>query len=427
MRRIKVVLEARGPLLLGDGLPAGNVQSSRPFVAGSVLRGTLARAILLPQGLWGPGAGRGGAVPEEVRRVFLEEPVARFGFLYPVREAGESAGAKDAFPIPLTARTCKSHRGFRSDGGHGVLDGLPGRLRRVTEGPGAGIGGCPVCGERLERMRGFAVRGTPRDPATCRESPVHPRAFVRVGLNRGTETAEEGILYTLEALVPGPGGEGQEQPLSFTGYWVMEDDQWQTLRGLIRRYLPEEDGAYPLRIGSARARGMGAVTLRWLEEPDGHLPPLEERLEAFQPRGAGGEPLDPAHLYFALTLRAPLLLYDPWGRPAARPDPPVLEPYVSRLPESLEFLPEASEMEREDWTGWSAAWGLPKPVVSAIGAGSVLAFRASAGEREAVLAFLREVEENGLGEHRAEGWGEAVACDPFHIVLDASGGPIWER
>ena len=99
----------------------------------------------------------------------------------------------------------------------------------------------------------------------------------------------------------------------------------------------------------------------------------------------------------------------------------MLRAYVSTVPSDLEPLPKASILEQETWSGWSAAWGLPKPVTPAIAAGSVLAFRAPAGERQAVLAFLQEVEENGLGERRAEGWGEVIACDPFHVIFDAGG------
>lgn len=65
------------------------------------------------------------------------------------------------------------------------------------------------------------------------------------------------------------------------------------------------------------------------------------------------------------------------------------------------------------------AWGLPKPVVTAVAPGSVLVYRAPAQEKEAVLAFLQEVEERGLGERTAEGWGEAVACDPLRVRFDA--------
>ena len=427
MLRVRVILEAQGPLLLGDGLPTGNVQSSRLFIAGSVLRGTLAKAILAPLGLWRHSgyAVRESPPPEPFRRIFLGESPARFGFLYPVRLTGDRAEDCEAFPLPLTAMSCKAHRGFRSDGRHGVFDQLLGRLRRVAGGRNASQGLCPTCKKRLDRMRGFALRQEAGDPSTYRGVKVHPRAFVRVGLNRLTETAEERILYTLEALVPGFAGDGPtpsegeyaEPPLSFVGYWTLSEEQWADLRELLRRYLPAGDGnRYPLRIGSARARGMGKVRLHWVEGQTA-FPSLEQRLERFQPRGPDGQPVDPKHLYFALTLRSPLLLYDGLGRPTTRATQEVLAAYASTVPTGLEMLP-ASVVEQEPWTGWSAAWGLPKPIVPVITAGSVLAFRAPAAEREPVIAFLREVEEEGLGERRAEGWGEVVACDPFHETFD---------
>jgi CRISPR-associated protein Csx10 len=424
MPRIKIILEARGPLLLGDGLPVENVQTSRRFIAGSTLRGSLARAILRPLGLW-RGVVRWEeqtptreALPEGFWEVFLAEPPARFGFLYPTREEAGKAGTVDAFPIPLTASECKAHSGFAEEGGHGVWDRLLNNLRRIAGLEVSFEKNCPKCGEPLKRARGFAVRW--RAEERYGKVEVRPRFFVRVGLNRFTETAEEGILYTLEALVPGPGGEGKEKPLSFVGHWRMSEEQWRALKTLLEGHVRREDGAYLLRIGTARARGMGKVALSFMEEPP-PLPPMEERLDNFQPRDNEGKLVDPEHLYFALTLRAPLLLYDSGGRPTAKPERSVLEAYVSSLPEGLEFLAEASMVEREEWTGWSAVWALPKPVVTAIAAGSVLAFRAPEAEKGAVVAFLQEVEEKGLGERLAEGWGEVIACDPFHVKFDMGG------
>ncbi|MGQ9533084.1 MAG: CRISPR-associated RAMP protein Csx10, partial [Desulfotomaculales bacterium] len=132
-----------------------------------------------------------------------------------------------------------------------------------------------------------------------------------------------------------------------------------------------------------------------------------------------GELADPRHLYFSLTLRSPFLVRDRTGAACGRPERALLEPYAENLPAGLEFLPEASAVEWETWDGWAMAWGLPKPLVTALAPGSVLAYRAPAAERDAVLAFLREVEDRGLGERTAQGWGEAVACDPLHVTFDA--------
>jgi hypothetical protein len=84
----------------------------------------------------------------------------------------------------------------------------------------------------------------------------------------------------------------------------------------------------------------------------------------------------------------------------------------------VRFTSEYAAVEWETWDGWAMAWGLPRPLVTALAPGSVLVYRAPAQEREAVLAFLREVEGRGLGERTAQGWGEAVACDPLHVTFD---------
>jgi CRISPR-associated protein Csx10 len=148
------------------------------------------------------------------------------------------------------------------------------------------------------------------------------------------------------------------------------------------------------------------------------LPDLEKRLDAFQPR-EGDRWINSDRLYFALTLRAPLQWHDPSGRLLLHPDREVLRAYAGSVPEDIEFLGRASALETEVCSGWSPAWGLPKPVVQALAAGNVLAFRAPATQRQAILDFLAEAERDGLGERRTEGLGEVVACDPFHITFDS--------
>jgi CRISPR-associated protein Csx10 len=62
---------------------------------------------------------------------------------------------------------------------------------------------------------------------------------------------------------------------------------------------------------------------------------------------------------------------------------------------------------------WQAAWGLPRPSVVAIAAGSVVSFTTSEGIDEARLA---EVALAGIGERRAEGLGEVVFQHPLADV-----------
>lgn len=423
MPRYKVVLEAQGPLVLGDKLPDGNVIASNQYIAGSVVRGALAKAILMPRGLWQSAQSDQPPPdwPAQFQALFEAEPPAYFGFLYPSRQAQAEAGQVETFPLPLTAYSCKAYKGFTTQGDHGVVDRLAAGLSRIIRPAGQSPAVCPHpgCGERLDRLRGFGACPA-ANPAQTYRVRLNPRTFVKVGLNRRTETAEEGILYTLEALVPGPNPPPPdspatlEPPLSFVGYWRMSAAQWQALQDILAESIPSREQGYRLRIGSARARGMGQVLLTLPEKPEPE-PDLEARLDQFQPADSAGQRLDPDYLYWSLSLRAPLLMYDKFGRPADLADlADTLAAYADR-PAGLEFLPQASVVERETWGGWSPVWSLPKPIEPALSAGSVLTFRVPQAGRAGLIPFLKTLQETGLGERRAEGWGEVSICDPFHI------------
>ena len=125
-----------------------------------------------------------------------------------------------------------------------------------------------------------------------------------------------------------------------------------------------------------------------------------------------------AHLYATLTLRAPLQLLDEWGVATTQLTAPLLRAYLPALPVGLSILTHSSVVEQDLTSGWSAAWGLPKPVMPALAAGSVVVLRAPINERQALLEFLAAVAQNGLGERRAEGLGEVLVCDPFHTEYD---------
>lgn len=422
MPRLKIILRARNPLALGSGLAVGSVQESRDYVAGSVWRGAVAQAMLQAQNrVRHAGRPVSGAPEPDFAELFWGEQAARFGFLYPASSSGVAA-----MPIPLTVRSCKQKPGF-APSGHGVYDGLLNRLREAAAGQqpySRSSEHCARCEHnqgRLERKRGFMNR-TSADQNDYGEARVERRAFVRVGLNRLTETAQEEVLYTIEALVPTQGGRGEGEDdypsLTFIGSWSGNTAQRQTLLDKLAEYrLPDSDG-YNLTVGTARARGMGAAVLH-LESGDDDDPvnDLAARLDHFQPI-TDGRFTDPDHLFAALTLRSPLLLVDERGLPATELTGALLRAYHPQAPANLEVLADYSVLERETWTGWAAAWGLPKPVTTVISAGSVIVMRAPTAQRAELLDYLATLAAEGLGERRAEGFGEVLVCDSFHIAFD---------
>ncbi|NCC36801.1 MAG: glycosyltransferase [Chloroflexia bacterium] len=64
--------------------------------------------------------------------------------------------------------------------------------------------------------------------------------------------------------------------------------------------------------------------------------------------------------------------------------------------------------------GWHATWQQPKPVNLAVGMGSVFVFQAAAPLSEADCAKLAELQQQGIGERRQEGYGQIRICDEFH-------------
>lgn len=399
MPRVKVCIEPLGPVTIGFGLSQSNVLLTREFIPGSAVRGALAAHILNGLGRRNY-AGRGyyeGAGDPSFGDIFLSDGAARFGFMYPTNLPPQDALKAEAFPVPLTAWTCKTHKGFPRDGGHGVFDRLAGWISREESGKADELTACPKCGDRIDRFRALAVR----DQVAVSRAKVERSQKVRVGLNRGTETAEEEVLYVVEVVEP-PGNDR----LSWVGCWWISEDQLNTLKAMLDEHCVPDGNAWRVRIGTARSRGLGECRL-WVGEEESRVS-IEERLSGFQVDRARS-------LYFALTLKSPCLLLSRYGMPAAEPSPEVLREYFGGVPEGMEFLPQASVLEREVWSGWCSAWGLPKPLVMPWAAGSVMAFRAPADQKGAVLEFLDKVESTGLGERVAGGWGEATACDPFHV------------
>jgi CRISPR-associated protein Csx10 len=86
---------------------------------------------------------------------------------------------------------------------------------------------------------------------------------------------------------------------------------------------------------------------------------------------------------------------------------------ATRLGVRLEPVPGGALLRAGRIDAWQAAWGLPRPSVAAIAAGSVVSFTTSEGIDEARLA---EVALAGIGERRAEGMGEIAFQHPLADV-----------
>jgi len=388
MNRLKLTLTATSPIAVGEWMTSrSNVRESLSYIPGGVLRGALAQLVLEQLGTHKTSRrtlDTNTSLQQAFDSVFGKEG-ARFSFLMPFGESW--------IPAPATAL-------FNKQNDHYLYDTLFALLRGESYEMV-----CPKTGERLERGRGYLEH-----TADGWQKAKLPKktTYVRVGLNRKTEAAEEGALYAIEAI---------EAPAIFRGFVDCPNSAcYQALQQILDT-LRWRDGQIKLHIGSARSRGFGAVELHCDEESSS---PPNFALDEFKQRA--GKPV------FTLLVRTPAIVYDACGQPAEALTPDILREYVPNLPQSVQLCHEATRIERELISGWSGAWGMPKPVQQAFASGSVFTYTYDAADTHALSPCLQQITLTPIGARTAEGYGQLVVNSQYHldcdITLTHSGGGI---
>jgi CRISPR-associated protein Csx10 len=431
---LAVEISLASPLLI-TSKQVGFVWESETFIPGSVLRGAIASV-----------AGRE-ADTQQKRDQFLEKIFDRPdapGFSHAYLGLKRPVGV-----LPLTARTCKRFPGFqrdaRDDEQHGTFDTL---LQQAFE-PSREE---PLCRRCMAHASGsgktIPAETWPYVVSSAGNKDwryVSPRPlFRRIGrtaVSRERGAVAERMLYTFETIATQMSlGELDRDGLplnartSFHAFVdINNDDPWR------------ENWAQWLQtiqyLGRSRSRGLGHVEIsvqsltdpwpterermqatialaegkpRHVGKPDYQLSMLE-RIQAFthavyQYRSSAESP---HYWYFTIDLQSDTI----WGD--------VTGPRVRLTPEDL-ALPADVELQwwmahHEQVGGWSAAWGLPKPLLPALSAGSVFLYRVPTGDESLtrqVLDHCIELEREGIGQRSKEGYGEVQICAPFHLKTE---------
>jgi CRISPR-associated protein Csx10 len=401
-------IKPREPLLLGDIRPDAQFLPSQKYIPGRILRGAWAEWLL-----------RQGASSETILQQVAR---LRIGNFFP---APEAPGFLYALPLPMSALECKREGGFATEPhpnrrGHGIVDILlPSLAYRLLEQQGARFPlpfnvRCRQCKDRMEPANGFyavyEVYGTKYHTMFR----PHFHAQTKVALSRHRRAATESMLYTPSALsshTDDPMKTGAS-PLMFVGRVFLRDDKGEDAATSFREALSR------MAIGAMHTRGYGRVEV---EDVEGHLPPLGQRLKAFNETlrrlwmdirslavNPGRMPDGPQGIYFSVDLLAPGIFRDDSGVPALVP--------ILRL--GNQTLRPILWMTRPDIaSGWSTAWGLPKPTRLAARMGSVFVYRWE-GAEDSLLSMLEGLEQEGIGERRDEGFGECLICHPFHLEVE---------
>lgn len=430
MKALDTRIEAIAPLALRSDHAPGGAQTIR-YIPGTTFMGALAamHRLLYPK------------KEEQFERFFLREQVC-YPNLYPATFKDEDIqnSGLPVYPVPKTAQSCKRHSGFmfpeKDNDGHGVRDSLIERALfalgsqpdyRLDDRELLDILGkherCtyPGCGEGMDHFDGFYRRGA--ITTRLNDEELHPRFAAEVegytrlrthtGIHRLTGTVQEGILYNRQVF---------EEGMRFFGTIRLPGDD--ELVTELRSFLSEVGSAELLHIGTGRSRGMGKVALSAdpVEEQPDRFTAFRQRLDAFntlmreQAAANHLHGLDD-HFFFAITLHAPLILRDDLLRYRGMIDREALTAMCGHELPGLRLVYQAASVRRI--TGWQELWGMPRTNEYAIEMGSVFLFACSSPLNSADYRALFDLEENGAGRRRAEGFGRLCVSDQFHQEIVA--------
>lgn len=415
MKHFSLALETLSPLAIrADHAPTG--ADSAGYISGSALIGSLANVYRLFYK----------ENKEQFEQLFLNGQV-QYPDLYPASfKSKQVSGDSPVYPLPMTAQSCKRFPGFFNDEAderpHGVRDSLLDwatfELGRLADLKTATLlealkpqKQCQHCGKPMERFAGYyrSEDGRPVESAS-----VDTRLQTHTGINRDTGTVQEGILYNRRVF---------NEHTRFWGAIKLPDD----LADTFQQFIVEVGRSGLVRVGTGRTRGLGKVHLS-MQSLDGHHNPdtFRESLDNFNKtlryRAEGvfskGFTAQLKPFYFALTLHSPVILRDDLLRYRGTIDEVTLAKLLDipgDSPNPFKLIYRAAGTKRV--TGWNELWGTPRMNEFAIDTGSVFLFESSVGLDEDLLQALFNLEEQGIGQRKAEGFGRVRVSDPFHLEV----------
>jgi CRISPR-associated protein Csx10 len=429
-------LQAISPLAIRSDYASGGARAA-PYITGTTLLGTLAATHRLLRG----------GKKDEFETLFLSGQI-HYPNLYPAffDYPGMQEAPLPAYPLPKTAQSCKRFPGFRKlpeekadvEERHGVRDTLldwamfklsseKDTVRIVKElqvyksctfnisyTPGANV----LCGATVDHFEGKyyrrkCYRQDELEVTQMMTSRVDTRLQTHTGINRESGTVQENILYNREVF---------EEDMRFWGMLKLPDDD--KVVETFEDFIQEANEEKAVRIGTGRTRGLGQVRLVMGDIDDDKNTTEQALFDSFKNRlSLFNETLHAradslkieglAPFYFVLTLHAPFISCDQLLRYQGTIDGRVLAELPDLSSSTFKMIHQVAGGQRV--TGWNELWGTPRINEYAIETGSVFLFESSIILENVQLHALFELEEDGMGRRRAEGFGRVCFSDPFHL------------
>jgi hypothetical protein len=344
-------IELMESVALTDGSSdAGGGHTTLDYVPGTSLLGACVPAL--------------GIAPSDplFARLFLS-PSTRFLNAYPRIDSG--GHALRALPRPLTFRVGKLdrtrvHDAVRSNGNAVDLAALQSHFANATPA------------DTMKASRGsFVADGVPEV-----EHSVERVEQVHVGVDRTRRAAQQGVLFTYEAVRAGA---------RFIGAIETEDDG---VAELLDRHPTLE-----LRIGRSRSAGYGRAR--------GRLTKVPTSWREYAPIGAGIE--TPGDRYALITLLSDYLPHLE-SSPAA-----ALRGELATLLGVDAAWIEVRSAKTRQVRGFRGVWGLPRPARTALAKGSVVVVKGVVD-----MAKLSAAVAAGVGARTNEGFGRIAVNWSIH-------------
>ena len=393
---LELTLRLRSPIALHRTRASIQYVETLDYIPGVAVRGALAETYL---------SERGKAEDDTFQKLFVSGQV-QYGDLWPTVQSNLTHGS---ILIPATAQACKRNGLTHKDS---FRDTLLDVFAQPTAQQCGHVddGAKKKCKEPLDRVNGYL------SDLECLER-VAAKSELRVSaaMDRSTGTAAREMLFTQHTLTS-KNVKQDEDEICFQGTLRLADpalktqlDDFLAVSGLF----PTKEGT-PLFLGSGRSRGLGEVVVEAFKETNASIS-LEERWEQFNEvaHNAGG---DANCQYFSLTFLSHVALRDSLLRPVLGK----IAPRHFGLPDGVRFVHRRDSNEPVRFLnqialhGWNAAQGLPKPDTVALARGSVLLFQCEKNQESEVFSRLAQIEAEGIGERRGEGFGRIAVCYPIH-------------
>ena len=456
MKRLELNITALAPLAIGRQKPGGSVSEVEQYIPGAVLRGAIAGKILQQAKQQNP------ELPSDLSQqtsdfqaLFLGDAAACFQNAYPAiatLSKNESRSVTEpVYVLPATAVAAKNDGGFKQPApldqplivqtSKGVFDTLIDRFCAEQCGhlyDPSSLGDC----SRVEPFGGFYSKGTDAyRQVQYRQHSVSTRFLTRVGINRRRATAEDELLYGIEVLnesfLPDATNRFDRwEYVRYRGYiWVPTEPDTDTplaqkLADFINRFSEQ------FRIGGSTSRGLGKVKIEAgiASEP----PSVKDRVTQFtnklhnrwqqwknlflQETDAADSPdsvIIPERTFFTIDLQSDAILSDRWQHTTLI-SPTVLlhdiaQWYEGEVPEGLQLHAAYSSYDYR--SGWNSAWGLMKDMALVTNKGAVYLFSFKSDQLKQWLPILEKLEQHGIGDRTAEGFGQVHICNEFHIIF----------